>query len=74
MRAMAISAFGGPDVFHEIEVARPEPGSGEVLIRVAASSVNPVDYKIRDGRAAGLCPNFPAILHADCAGNRRSGG
>ena len=68
MRAMAISAFGGPDVFHEIEVARPEPGSGEVLIRVAASSVNPVDYKIRDGRAAGLCPNFPAILHADCAG------
>lgn len=68
MRAIAITEFGGPEVFKEIEVPRPEPGPGEVLIRVAASSVNPVDYKIRDGRAAGLCPKFPAILHADCAG------
>jgi NADPH2:quinone reductase len=68
MRAMAITEFGGPDVFHEIDIPRPEAGPGEVLIRVAASSVNPVDYKIRDGRAERLCPGFPAILHADCAG------
>ena len=74
MRASVIRDFGGPDVFHEIEVPRPEPGPGEVLIRVAASSVNPVDYKVCDGRATGLCPNFPAILHADCAGTIESVG
>lgn len=68
MRAMAIEAFGGPEVFKRIEAPDPEPGPGEVVIAVRASSVNPVDYKIRDGRAARLCPRLPAILHADCAG------
>lgn len=68
MRAMAIHAFGGPEAFGEIAAPEPTPGAGEVVIAVRASSVNPVDYKIRDGRAARLCPRFPAILHADCAG------
>lgn len=68
MRAMAINSFGGPEVFEEIDVADPKPADGEVVIGVRASSVNPVDYKTRDGRAARLCPSFPAILHADCAG------
>ena len=68
MRAMAIRAFGGPEVFEEIDAPMPAPAEGEVTIAVRASSVNPVDYKIRDGRAARLCPNLPAILHADCAG------
>lgn len=68
MQAMAIEAFGGPDVFKQIEVPDPEPGPGEIVIAVRASSVNPVDYKIRNGRAARLCPGFPAILNADCAG------
>ena len=68
MRAMAINGFGGPEVFEQIEVPDPTPGESEVVIGVRATSVNPVDYKIRDGRAARLCPSFPAILHADCAG------
>ncbi len=68
MRAMAIEAFGGPEVFKQIDMPEPAPAEGEVVIAVRASSVNPVDYKIRDGRAARLCPSFPAILHADCAG------
>lgn len=68
MKAMAIGAFGGPDVFERIEVPKPEPKAGEVVVAVRASSVNPGDYKIRDGRAARLCPGFPAVLHADCAG------
>lgn len=68
MRAMVINKFGNSDVFELVEMERPQPKSHEVLIMVEASSVNPVDYKIRDGRAAFLCPEFPAILHPDCAG------
>ncbi len=68
MRAMAIHDFGGPEVFERINLPDPTPRDGEVVIGVRATSVNPVDYKIRDGRAARLCPGFPAILHADCAG------
>ncbi|MEM1139425.1 MAG: zinc-binding dehydrogenase [Pseudomonadota bacterium] len=69
VKAMVINRFGGPEVFEPFEVPRPSPGPGEVLIKVAASSVNPVDYKVRCGRGAFLCPTFPAILHADCAGH-----
>lgn len=68
MRAIAINGFGGPDVFEAADLPMPEPGPGELLIAVKATSVNPVDYKIRDGRAAFLCPAFPAVLHPDCAG------
>ena len=68
MKAMAIEAHGGPEVFRPVEAPDPAPAEGEVTIAVRASSVNPVDYKIRDGRAARLCPRLPAILHADCAG------
>jgi NADPH2:quinone reductase len=68
MRAIAINEFGGPDVFTEIEMPTPTAGEGQVVIAVKASAVNPVDYKVRDGRGAFLCPEFPAILHADCAG------
>lgn len=68
MRAIAINEFGGPEVFQEIEVPTPTAADGHVVIAVKASAVNPVDYKVRDGRAEFLCPQFPAILHADCAG------
>jgi len=68
MRAMIINRFGDSSVFELAEIPKPQPKSNEVLIKVEASSVNPVDYKIRDGRGAFLCPSFPAILHPDCAG------
>lgn len=67
MRAMVIPEFGGLDVFEERDVERPEPGPGEVLVRVVASSVNPIDTKLRaDGGFAGLEP--PVILGADVSG------
>lgn len=67
MRAMVIPEFGGLDVFEERDVERPEPGPGEVLVRVVASSVNPIDTKLRaDGSFAGLEP--PVILGADVSG------
>ncbi|NJL56787.1 zinc-binding dehydrogenase [bacterium] len=65
---MVINKFGNSGVFELVEMERPQPKPHEVLIKVEASSVNPVDYKIRDGRGAFLCPTFPAILHPDCAG------
>ena len=67
VRAMIIPEFGGPDIFEERDVERPEPGLGEVLVRVFACSVNPVDTKLRaDGSFAGLEP--PVILGADVSG------
>src|SRR5215218_9996718 len=67
MRAMILPEFGDPNLFEERDVERPEPGPGEVLVRIFASSVNLVDTKFRvDGGSAGLEP--PVILGADISG------
>eukprot|EP00752_Nemacystus_decipiens_P013780 g12233.t1 len=68
MRAWIIDEHGGPEVFKQVELPTPEPGPGEVRIKVAATSVNPVDYKIRSGAAEALCPPKPAVLHGDVSG------
>jgi NADPH:quinone reductase len=49
MRAVAITAPGGPEVLHEVEVARPSPGHGQILIRVAFAGVNRPDALQRAG-------------------------
>src|SRR5690348_6246105 len=64
MHAVVIHETGGPDVLSYEEVDSPEPGEGEVLIRVQATSVNPVDWKMRSGRVQ----QFPAILGIDASG------
>ncbi len=67
MRAMVTLEFGGPDIFEERDVQKPEPGPGEVLVRVIASGTNPIDAKLRaDGSFAGLEP--PVVLGADVSG------
>lgn len=67
MKAMSIPRFGGPEVFEEREVPEPEPGPGEVLVRVHAAAINPVDTKLReDGKWVGLEP--PIVLGSDAAG------
>jgi len=68
MKAMVIDGFGGPEVFRLADIDKPVPGRGDVLIEVRASSVNPVDWKMRNGFAQFLVPHFPAVLHPDCAG------
>jgi len=68
MNTWVIDDFGGPDVFERREIAVPDLDDHQVLVRVHATSVNPVDYKIRRGDAEALCPPHPATLHGDVAG------
>lgn len=67
MRAMVADRFGGPEVFELREVPMPAVPPGHVLIRVRASSVNPIDTKIRRGMLSALAPS-PMILGCDVAG------
>ncbi len=67
MKAQIIRRFGGPEVFEPAELPDPRPGPGEVLVRIAATSVNPVDCKIRQN-GPPTAPDFPAVLGCDVAG------
>ena len=49
MNAIRIHNYGGPEVLQYEEAQRPEPQAGEVLVRVHAAGVNPIDWKIREG-------------------------
>jgi NADPH:quinone reductase len=66
MGAVVLDEFGGPLVHRDLPV--PEPGPGEVLVRVAASGVNPLDLKIRAGEAAHARVQPPFVLGIDMAG------
>ena len=68
MSAMVVREFGGPEVFEQREIPRPGPGPGQVLVRVRASSVNPVDTKIRSGMLAAIAPEAPVVLGCDMSG------
>src|SRR5688500_4116050 len=68
MKALAIRRYNAP--MDMMELPRPEPGPGELLVRVRAAGVNPLDYKIRDGAVKLLLPfSFPLILGTDLAGD-----
>ncbi|MFE2813820.1 zinc-dependent alcohol dehydrogenase family protein [Streptomyces nigra] len=66
MRAVVMTTVGGPLELREID--RPRPGDGQVLVRVHASAVNPLDTKIRAGKAAHARVRPPAVLGMDLAG------
>ncbi|MFC4852741.1 zinc-dependent alcohol dehydrogenase family protein [Actinophytocola glycyrrhizae] len=66
-RAVVIEEFGGPEVLTLSEVERPAPGPGQVLVRVMASGTNPVEAKIRQGKAIPDLP-LPAVLGGDVSG------
>jgi NADPH:quinone reductase-like Zn-dependent oxidoreductase len=66
MRALVLEQFGTPLVLRD--VAKPTPGPGEVLVRIVASGVNPLDTKIRAGKAVHAQTQLPAVLGLDAAG------
>ena len=75
MKAIVIHAYGGPEVLKYEDCADPVAGPGEVLVRVAASSVNPFDFKVRSGAMKDFIPlTFPAILGVDVSGTVESVG
>lgn len=69
MKAVRIHAYGGQDQLTVEDAPIPQPGDNDVLVRVVATSVNPIDWKIRDGHLKGMLPyNFPIILGWDVSG------
>ena len=67
MKAILLKEHGGVEGFSVEEIPEPEVRPGHLLVKVAASSVNPVDYKIRQGLLP-VGPVLPGILHGDMAG------
>lgn len=67
MKAIRVRQFGGPEVLEFQEVPTPKPGPGQVVIRVRAAGVNPVETYIRSGSYA-VKPELPYTPGSDCAG------
>ncbi|MEB0047604.1 MULTISPECIES: zinc-dependent alcohol dehydrogenase family protein [unclassified Pseudomonas] len=67
MRALILNDYA-TGYFTDTRMPRPEAGPGQVLVRVVASGVNPIDYKIRTGNAPYAMPDLPAIIGTDLAG------
>jgi len=68
MKAIVINTYGNEDVLNYVDVDRPEPKADEVLMKVHAAAVNPVDWKIRDGLGEPFGLKLPLILGGDIAG------
>ncbi|WNF57479.1 zinc-dependent alcohol dehydrogenase family protein [Pseudomonas sp. SG20052] len=66
MRALIVDVANGP--LRLVSIPRPVPGPGQVLVRIKASGVNPLDGKIRSGQAAHARQPLPAVLGMDLAG------
>lgn len=69
VKAIQFDDFGGPDVLHEVEVDKPVPGAGEVLVQVKRAGVNPLDGKIRAGFTKAFMPvTLPSVPGLEIAG------
>jgi NADPH:quinone reductase-like Zn-dependent oxidoreductase len=69
MKAIVVHQYGGPEVLKFEEYPDPVAGPGEVLVRVAAASVNPIDFKRRAGLTKDFYPlTFPGLIGVDMAG------
>src|SRR3978361_1074685 len=72
MKAVVLHEYGPASNLKYEDFPDPQPGPGEVLVRVSAVSINPIDYKMRSGAAKERFPiEFPAILGRDIAGTVR---
>jgi len=68
MKSVIIREFGGPEKFETAEMPKPVPGPRQVLVKLKASSINPVDYKIRTYPSNWAGVPVPAILGYDASG------
>jgi NADPH:quinone reductase-like Zn-dependent oxidoreductase len=69
MKAAVMHEYGGPEVLKYEEFPDPVPGAGEVLIQIAAASINPIDLKQRSGETKSYNPvQFPGIIGWDVSG------
>lgn len=68
MKAIILKEYGRNSSFLPAEIPEPKLENDKVIIQVCASSVNPVDCKIRNGLLPGVAPNLPGVLHGDVSG------
>jgi NADPH:quinone reductase-like Zn-dependent oxidoreductase len=69
VKAVVLTDYGDADKLELREVPDPKPGPGEVLVRVAAASLNPIDWKLRSGAFRAYMPlELPAVLGYDASG------
>lgn len=68
MKAIIINQYGDNQVVQLVDAARPEPGAGELLVKVHAAGVNPLDWKIRDGAGQRMGMRLPIGLGSEIAG------
>lgn len=69
MKAIRIHSFGGPESLRLEQLDTPQPRAGELLVKVQAASVNPVDFKIREGKYPPVkAESLPLVLGRDIAG------
>ncbi|PEL11157.1 zinc-dependent alcohol dehydrogenase family protein [Bacillus sp. AFS017336] len=69
MKAIVIHQYGDSSEFKHVEISMPKPTGNQVLVKVAGTSINPIDTKIRKGIVPNAFqPNFPMILHSDFSG------
>ena len=68
MKAIVLCEHGSVENFSLVEMDEPKASHGNVVIKVCASSLNPVDCKIRSGMLEAISPELPGVLHGDVAG------
>ncbi len=68
MKTVLIREYGSNDVVEIVDVLRPEPGAGEVLVKVYAAGVNPIDWKIRGGAGERMGMTLPIRLGSEVVG------
>lgn len=69
MKAFVLNRYGGPDAAQMLDLPVPEPAAGEVLVRVKAAGLNPVDFKTREGKLKVVAPyRLPTTMGNELAG------
>src|SRR4029077_16698673 len=69
MKAIRIHNYGGPEVLQHEDAPRPQPQAGEVLVRVHAAGVNPIDWNVREAHMKAFCAHkFRILLGWDLSG------